>query len=260
MRILWLILIAALCLLGWIHYTKPQTIKTHAKSACTERRFERSAFIICAVDPVRHDLALVLNGSDGKPLRSLPALATHLSNTSDAVTFAMNAGMYDLTGNPIGLYVENGIELHPLNRRMGAGNFHIVPNGVFWKDKTGQHVATTDDFAAMTSISPTYATQSGPMLVINGIINQHFSPDGESRNIRNGVGIDVAGKSWFVISKEPVSFGKFARLFQDELQCPNALYLDGLVSSLWDGSTGRADRKFPLGPLLVVTEKALKTP
>lgn len=172
----------------------------------------------------------------------------------------MNAGMYDLSGDPIGLYVENGNERHSLNRRTGAGNFHIIPNGVFWQDSAGQHVATTDDYAAMTSVSPTYASQSGPMLVINGRINQHFSPDGESRNIRNGVGIDGAGRSWFVISKEPVSFGKFARLFRDGLQCPNALYFDGLVSSLWDGSTGRADRKFPLGPLLVVTEKPGKAP
>lgn len=247
-------------MLVWKHYTEPQTIRTRASSACTDRRFEDSTFIICAFDPAQHDFALILNDRDGKPLRSLPALAAHLGINSDTVAFAMNAGMYDLSGNPIGLYVENGKERHSLNRRTGAGNFHIIPNGVFWQDSAGQHVATTDDYAGMTSVSPTYATQSGPMLVINGLINPHFSPDGESRNIRNGVGIDSAGRTWFVISKEPVSFGKFARLFRDGLQCPNALYFDGLVSSLWDGSTGRADRKFPLGPLLVVTERIPKTP
>ena len=59
----------------------------------------------------------------------------------------MNAGMYSLKARPIGLYVEDGVERHALNRRAGGGNFHMLPNGVFWTDASGAHVATTDRFA-----------------------------------------------------------------------------------------------------------------
>ena len=82
-----------------------------------------------------------------------------------------------------------------------------------------------------------------------------FSEDGPSRTIRNGVGVDAAGRAHFVISESPVSFGKFARFFRDRLKTPNALYLDGSVSALWDPATGRIDGGAPIGPLLVVTNK-----
>ena len=65
----------------------------------------------------------------------------------------------------------------------------------------------------------------------------------------------VAGLIVFVISDEPVSFGKFARAFRDSLHCHDALYLDGYVSSLWDAGAGRIDQRFPLGPMIVVSER-----
>ena len=55
-----------------------------------------------------------------------------------------------------------------------------------------------------------------------------------------------------MISDAPISFGQFGRFFRDELQTPNALFLDGNVSSLWDPATGRMDNG-RVGPLLVVT-------
>ncbi|QJQ33719.1 hypothetical protein GV829_10540 [Sphingomonas lacunae] len=167
----------------------------------------------------------------------------------------MNAGMYDLKGRPIGLYVEDGRKGHRLNRREGDGNFHLLPNGVFWQDAAGFHVATTDSFAATAPTGIRYATQSGPMLVINGALHPRIAPDGPSRKIRNGVGVTTAGLPVFVISDDKVSFGKLARLFRDRLDCPNALFLDGFVSSLWDAASGRFDQDVPLGPMIVVSER-----
>ena len=43
-----------------------------------------------------------------------------------------------------------------------------------------------------------------------------------------------------------------ARLFRDGLGCPDALFLDGSVSSLWDPGAGRMDPHPALGPMLVV--------
>jgi uncharacterized protein YigE (DUF2233 family) len=89
------------------------------------------------------------------------------------------------------------------------------------------------------------------MLVIGGKLHPKFDPDGPSRYIRNGVGVTKDGKPLFVISDDPVSFGKFARFFRDGLRTPNALYFDGAVSSLWDPAAGRQDAHKPLGPIIV---------
>jgi uncharacterized protein YigE (DUF2233 family) len=168
----------------------------------------------------------------------------------------MNAGMYDLNARPIGLYVEKGRQFVALNRREGAGNFHMLPNGVFWQDGGGWHVAAADDFARRAPQKIAYATQSGPMLVIGGALHPKIQPDGPSRKLRNGVGIDARGRLAFVISDDKVSFGKLARLFRDRLRCPDALYFDGFVSSIWDGHSGRVDQRAPLGPMVVAIEKS----
>ena len=89
-------------------------------------------------------------------------------------------------------------------------------------------------------------------LLIDGALHPRFSENGASLHVRNGVGVTDADTAWFAISDEPVSFGRFARLFRDYLNCPNALFLDGAVSSLWDRPAGRRDAYPSLGPLIAV--------
>jgi uncharacterized protein YigE (DUF2233 family) len=226
-----------------------------AKPACESRNFEGTRFTICPFDSAKEEFRLVLNGPDGRPLRSLAALEQSLGRDASRVHFAMNAGMYDESGKPVGHYVENGKTLKGLNRRAGPGNFHLLPNGVFALDDKDQvHVMPTESFANTTWIA-SWATQSGPMLVIDGRLHPKFDADGESRLVRNGVGVKDARHAYFVIAEEGVSFGRFARLFRDALGCPNALYLDGTVSSLWDPGAGRQDSYSRLGPMLVVLRK-----
>ena len=146
----------------------------------------------------------------------------------------------------------DGERLHPLNRREGGGNFHLLPNGVFFgQAEDGWRVLTSDGYAEQTP-SPDFATQSGPMLVIGGALHPRFDANGDSLHIRNGVGVDGAGRARFAISDQPVSFGRFARLFRDRLNCPNALYLDGSVSRLWNPAGGRTDLGLPVGPIIAV--------
>jgi uncharacterized protein YigE (DUF2233 family) len=114
---------------------------------------------------------------------------------------------------------------------------------------------TADDFYAQVGDRPDFGTQSGPMLVVGGKLHPEITDDGPSRTIRNGVGVDSAGRAHFVISEGPVSFGKIARYFRDVLKTPNALYLDGGISALWDPAKGRRDSRAPIGPLLLVEEK-----
>ena len=209
--------------------------------------FEESRFTVC--DPGKGNLELIAAGRDEPAVRRLADLDTNLGPKAGTVAFAMNAGMYDDDGRPIGLAIVEGRQKHAINRRKGGGNFHLMPNGVFQVRKNGRaEVVTSDKWRPSPDIR--IATQSGPMLVIDGKLHPAFEPDGMSRNVRNGVGV-TGGKALFVISDDPVSFGKFARFFRDRLKARNALFFDGSVSALWDPANGRRDLTKPLGPIIV---------
>ena len=222
-------------------------------SACEQRSFEGSAFTICRYDRRRHDLALILDGRNG-PLRSFAALETQLGPRTARLRFAMNAGMYGEDGNAIGLYVEEGRERRAINRKRGPGNFHMLPNGVFTVAADGR-VAVLPSTRYDPASRPRWATQSGPMLVIDGRLHPSIQDNGPSLHVRNGVGVDGADTAWFVISDDAVSFGRMARFLRDVLNCRNALYFDGSVSSLWDRPAGRRDTRTDLGPLVMVFER-----
>ena len=114
-------------------------------------------------------------------------------------------------------------------------------------------VVTSADHEPSTDIA--FATQSGPMLLIDGKLHPRFERDGQSRNIRNGVGIAPDGTATFVISDDLVSFGKLARFFRDRVKAENALYFDGSVSSLWNPPAARRDSFVELGPMVVVLRR-----
>ena len=223
-------------------------------SACHPDRFEDIPLTVCVAQPGRNIIHMVLGPKKNHPYRSLAVFAANRPPDSTPVAFAVNGGMFDEDGEPIGYYVEDGARLHSLNRKDGPGNFHMKPNGVFYGTADNWQIRTTEDFYHTVKQRPEFATQSGPMLVINGKLHPAIAGDGVSANIRNGVGIGDEGKAYFVISDGPLSFGKLARYFRDELKTPNALYLDGNVSSLWDPATGRLDTGALLGPLIVVEQ------
>ena len=210
--------------------------------------FEDVRFTVC--DPGSGRLELVAAARNEPAVRRLADLEAGLGNRAKQVTFAMNAGMYDDEGRPIGLAIVEGREVRTINRRKGGGNFHLMPNGVFQVHRDGRaEIVTSNTWKPTSTIR--IATQSGPMLVIDGKMHPSFSHDGSSRHIRNGVGIAPSGRAVFVISDGEVSLGKFARFFRDRLKCRNALFFDGAVSALWDPANHRRDLTKPLGPLIV---------
>jgi uncharacterized protein YigE (DUF2233 family) len=228
------------------------SLASGSSGACTLHVFEGSSFVACRFDSRKDELRLVLTDPRGVPLRSLSRLSTTLGQDRTRVRFAMNAGMYGTDGRPIGLYVERGRTMHALNTRDAGGNFYLKPNGVFSLDADGtMRIETTEAFAARGG-SPVFATQSGPMLLIDGKVHPQISPDGPSKNIRNGVGVTGTYEAVFVISNEPVSFGRFARLFRDKLNCRDALFFDGTISSAWIPEMKRLDHGAALGPMVVV--------
>ena len=222
--------------------------------ACEVITFEQHRFADCIAEPSRHVVSTRLGPAGGAPYRSFAAYSK--ANPQAQVAFAMNGGMFDDEGRPIGYYVEDGERRKTLNRADGGGNFHLKPNGVFFGSGDKWQVLETEAFYRDVSSRPDFGTQSGPMLVIDGEIHPEITENGPSRYVRNAVGVDKNGRAHFVISGGAVSFGVMARLYRDRLQVPNALYLDGTVSSLWDPVAGRIDALAPLGPLIVVENKA----
>ena len=223
------------------------------QSACADRSFDGSRFTVCSTKS--GGVKIRTSDRHGAPYRSFAALEQALGERADKVAFAMNAGMFDDSGKAIGLLIEDGRELKAVNRRDGGGNFHLMPNGIFLVRADGKaEVVETAAFKSTKDIA--FASQSGPMLVIGGKLHPRFEADGRSRYVRNGVGIAPDGTPLFVISVEPVSFGKLARFFRDGLKVRDALYFDGSVSALWDPVNGRRDSHVPLGPMVVVFRPA----
>jgi prepilin-type processing-associated H-X9-DG protein len=218
-----------------------------AADPCRPVQFADSAFVVCTVDLRRYEVRLFWRGPDGDVLGSFDRLKE--TPEGSRLAFAMNAGMYHEDRSPVGLYVEKGKELKAANTRNGPGNFHLKPNGIFYVKGRQAGVLETSVYLKR-KVRPEFATQSGPMLVINGQIHPQFSEQSTSRKIRNGVGVKGRDTVVFAISEEPVTFSTFARLFRDELGCANALFLDGSVSSLYVPSLERMDSFMPMGPIV----------
>ena len=224
-----------------------------ARRICEDITFAGHAYTVCTADTTRDKLGLFWRDPAGKPFATFDQLAASLAQTRRTLIFGMNAGMFQTDLSPVGLYIEGGATRHPANTRDGPGNFHMKPNGIFYFGPASVGVLETRAFLK-AGLHPDFATQSGPMLVIDGQIHPKIQPDGTSLKIRNGVGVRNAHTAVFAISHDAVSFHEFADLFRGKLGCANALFLDGSISSLYAPALGRTEQFLPVGPMLGVTE------
>jgi uncharacterized protein YigE (DUF2233 family) len=206
---------------------------------------------ICRVKVATDKLTLFFRDEHGMPLKSFEGIERWLAPRGQKLIFGMNAGMFHGDLSPVGLCIVDGRQLAPLNLARGEGNFFLKPNGVFYVSASGAHVVEASEFARVTEPA-SLATQSGPMLVLNGKLHPAFNPKGESRLARNGVGVVSPDTAIFVIVREPVNFYDFASFFRDTLKCPNALFLDGTLSSLHAPTLKHSDKLIDLGPIVGV--------
>jgi len=217
--------------------------------ACDTVDFEGASFITCRIDLSQEDLRLFLRDSEGAIYGSFLRVEQALP-PGKRLGVAMNAGMFHEDRAPVGLYVENGTEEMRVVTADGPGNFGLLPNGVLCLTDGAARIVESRRYAENPPACRD-ATQSGPMLVIDGDLHPRFIPDGASRNIRNGVGVEEDGRIvHLVISNVPVNFHHFARFFRDHLGVPDALYFDGRVSRLYAPGIGRADIGLPVGPII----------
>ena len=185
-------------------------------------------FISYTADTKKQDPKLYWKDDKQQNFKSILNLKIWLEKNNKNLVFAMNAGMYKEDNSPLGLFIENKKVMSPLNTKSGNGNFYLKPNGVFYitTDNT-PFICSTHDFINNEKIK--YATQSGPMLVIDGKIHPEFKEGSKNVNIRNGVGILPDNRIIFAMSKSEINLYDFANYFKS-MGCKNALYLDGFVS------------------------------
>jgi uncharacterized protein YigE (DUF2233 family) len=204
----------------------------HAKAGCRSESFEGADYIVCSFDLAKDDLRLFWKGASGAPYNTFDALADALKGEGKTLAFAMNGGMYGEDFTPTGLYLEEGKTLVGANTKTVPGtgaqvpNFYKKPNGVFFVGEGAGGVMETEAFAAARPAAR-FATQSGPMLVIDGTIHPAFIVGSTDLKPRDGVGLSSPTEVHFAITEGRVSFFEFARFFRDHLGCPNALFLDG---------------------------------
>jgi uncharacterized protein YigE (DUF2233 family) len=209
-----------------------------------ELAFEGQNYRVVHVNLKREQLSLHWREpASGQPFGSIEALRQWGARRGQRLLFAANAGIYDHKFAPLGLHVENGKTVVPLNLAHGnpaSGNFSLLPNGVFAVYPDGHAAVRTSAAFKAEGKSVQWATQSGPMLLIDGKLNEQFVDDSASMKWRSGVCAKTPTDVVFAVSETPVNFHAFGRLFRDRLGCRDALYLDGSISQLYVDGEGYA--------------------
>jgi len=196
--------------------------------AATRHDASTDSILSHVVDPKEQDIQFYWKDDQGEIFKSIQRLSDHLGQKHSKLVFAMNGGMFKVDNSPQGLFIQRQTKVTPLDTTSGSGNFYLKPNGVFYitVDKRAAICQTTD---FMDNDRIAFATQSGPMLLINGMVHPAFKKGSSNLNIRNGVGLLPDHKLLFAMSKAPINFYDFADFFK-QAGCQNALYLDGFVS------------------------------
>lgn len=230
------------------------------QGVCQQVEFDKNSYIVCPVEIGSHKLRMF--HEKGPPsfwgpdvFGDFDKVNAYLDTKDQEISFAMNGGMYHRDRSAVGLYIENGKQTQKLNTNEGSGNFHLLPNGVFFWGAMRAGVLEARAFSE-ANVELNYATQSGPMLVIDGELHPRFIVNGTSLKMRNGVGVRQGGKQvYFALSEQPVNFESFGRLFRDYLKTPNALFLDGgTASQIYAPNLNRNDNREKLGPIIAVVK------
>lgn len=195
---------------------------------------------------------------------NLMAVCEHLERKNIDPLMITNAGMFNPSREPVGLYIENGKTLYNLDTSKGnpEENFYLSPNGVFFIDTNNvANIMTTTEFAKKRKQEKPrikLATQSGPMLVINNTVHPKFTEGSLNKKIRSGVGKISDKKVVFAVTTDESNFFDFALFFKEIFECKDALFLDGAISKMFLKDIHSSSNGGNFGPMISVSKKAIK--
>lgn len=217
-------------LMGWVGVFGPTA------PPCTTREVGGVHVAVCEWTIAGNDLELYWRDERGNVIGSFARLDSMVRSHGRHLAFATNGGIFAPGQVPLGLFVQRGRTLVPLNLRDSTAdpppNFYLKPNGVFYIARGRASIVESSAYADL-GVSPELAVQSGPLLVSAGRIHPAFNPASASKYVRNGVGVRADGTIVFAMASDPVNLYTFATIFRDRLQCPDALYLDGAISQFY---------------------------
>jgi uncharacterized protein YigE (DUF2233 family) len=216
-----------------------------------------NVFDVFLVDLNKTPVKIYYQDDDGRHFSNFIRLKEYLEEKGETLVFATNGGMYTAQNTPVGLLIVDSKEVSPIDLKDGNPdtNFYLKPNGVFALTDKGAVVMESSKFQAWAEKSNvTFATQSGPMLVIDGNIHPKFRQNSSNLNIRSGVGIISSNQVIFAISEKEVNFYDFAILFSQQFKCKNALFLDGVVSRMYLPALERYDLEGDFGSIIAVSK------
>lgn len=206
----------------------PQEVELPVKTTSATAQKSHPDYITYQADLQKHRVRFFWKNTRGAHYKRIEAVNNELTQQQTKLLYAANGGIFQEDLTPLGLFIQDQKVQTPLNKRKGYGNFYVQPNGVFYITKQQKaRVVKTASFKQDVSI--TDAIQSGPMLLIDGLINPVFTKGSSNINIRNGVGVKPDNTVVFCMSKRPVNFYDFANYIKSQ-GCVNALYLDGAIS------------------------------
>lgn len=209
------------------------------------------------VDPKKEKITFH-HARGGAKIKTIQGLKKAMEAEGKELLFATNGGIFKKDLMPEGLYKQGGQEVTKLNLSDGPPNsftnfYSIPPNGVFFLEQNGTPgICKREEFNVYAGRAFN-ATQSGPMLLINGEINSEFDANSTSAYIRSGVGVKPTGEVVFIISRTPANFYNFASIFQ-YYGCKNALYLDGAISELYAPALDRTSTRNEFSTFIAISK------
>lgn len=231
-------------------------------------KYKKATYHFFIADLDSHKVALHLKYSDSaksnKNYKTLAAIKNELDNKGEDVLMLTNGGMYTPDNQPEGLLIRNHIQEAPID--LGSApkgvflNFYLKPNGVFLIHENKATILTTEEYQKRfkdAKVLPYCATQSGPMLIINGKHHNALNHNSKSKKLRSGVGTLQNGKIVFAITANGslVNFHDFASLFKDVFGCDNALFLDGAISKMYLKESRKKELSGNFGPIISICSK-----
>lgn len=221
--------------------------------------FRGIKYEVVITDNFKTNISFHHKNKKGKRYLSLGNVKKDLENEGRNILMLTNGGMYTPESDPEGLYIENYKELYPIDTGSSEVflNFYMHPNGVYYIDKYDHaHITTTPQYVELSKDSTfvvKYATQSGPMLRIDGKMHHKFNKGSKSKKLRSGVGI-YNDLSVFAITRGVSNFYDFSSFFDEVFHCENALFLDGVISRMYEPKLSSNDLGGVFGVIISITQ------